>query len=286
MRERFFFLSPLHSLPPSLLCMAVLYMAFVSAVYPGIQQRGLVGWQAFDTHCRERAGEGECARACPAHRHTAAVGSQPSRTREKEREGERLADAEREREGLSKRRVSKMGGISTQKECVCVCVWEVPVVGVCLCALRWGYSMSGCAHSVKVDLKPNAMQISAIVKSFDCFCRHSFYMLNFKSEVIWQAPRSVVYCYICYRVLFLGVGNPRVSTVCGRVRACEGMMGVLRCLARSDRDLPTPRALTHLRLSKSKYRRNVRHNINGHLRRRYVTSPGLRRMQLKRQNAS
>ncbi len=106
-----------------------------------------MGWQVFDTHCREQAEEGECVWACPLHRHTAGVCSQPSRTRERERDAHThthtgsvtVKDSERKgviRKRFCTHRESKMGGVSTG------CVWEVTGVEECLCMYCCGYSMS------------------------------------------------------------------------------------------------------------------------------------------------
>lgn len=118
---------------------------------------GPCGMARLCTHCREQAEEGECVWACPLHRHTAGVCSQPSRTRE------RHTVTGRERERVRREQY----GWCIEGVAVCICLfagyraWGVfvcilsGVQYVTICQLRqqrWTeLKMKSCNGSTKRD---------------------------------------------------------------------------------------------------------------------------------------
>lgn len=163
--------------------MDVLYMSFVCARHLGIQQRGLVGWQVFDTHCGEQAGEGKCVWACPLHRHTAAVCSQPGRTRQRER------NIYKEGKGWGRdgsftgraRWVVHLGEcvrVAAGDVCVCVCVcfrvnaWVFPVQPQCIKTRknrdRTGFSCM--LYQLLSSLQAGILLMTVMTLVFFCYC--------------------------------------------------------------------------------------------------------------------
>lgn len=70
-------------------------MAFVFVVHPGIQQRGLVGWQVTDNHCPEQAEKGECVWACPlTDTLPVSAGSLVEQGRDTQTQGEKESEGE------------------------------------------------------------------------------------------------------------------------------------------------------------------------------------------------